>query len=147
IASAQIHGPVEVTAAVQHDRSEELRHIPPKPANPGHHEVPVYHIPHALLPKDPDPVLQTTAGTTGAPVTASNFDGLGIGVIGPGGSFIVNAAPPDTNGAVGSTQFVQWVNESFAVFDKVTGAVIYGPVPGNTLWTGFGGKCENNNDG
>jgi hypothetical protein len=42
---------------------------------------------------------------------------------------------------------VQWVNAQFAVFDKVTGAVVAGPNDGNTLWTGFGGGCETNNDG
>ncbi|HCC58512.1 MAG TPA: hypothetical protein DEQ47_14890, partial [Solibacterales bacterium] len=58
------------------------------------------------------------------------------------------AAPPDTNGAVGATQYVQWVNESFAVFNKSTGAIAAGfPKAGNTLWTGFGGGCETNNDG
>ena len=61
--------------------------------------------------------------------------------------FAPNAAPPDTNGAVGATQYVQWVNESFAVFDKSTGAIVYGPAGGNTLWSTFGGGCETNNDG
>ena len=62
--------------------------------------------------------------------------------------FTPNAAPPDTNGAVGATQYVQWVNESFAVFDKSTGAIAAGfPKAGNTLWSGFGGGCEANNDG
>jgi len=59
----------------------------------------------------------------------------------------VDTAPPDANGAVGDTQFVQWVNHAFAIFDKSTGAVLYGPIPRNTLWTGFGGPCEDNNDG
>src|SRR5260370_41221330 len=45
-------------------------------------------------------------------------------------------------------QYVQWVNESFAVFDKTTGVIATGfPKTGNTLWTGFGGGCEANNDG
>jgi hypothetical protein len=48
---------------------------------------------------------------------------------------------------VGATQYVQWVNESFAVFNKTTGALVHGPVAGNSLWTGFGGGCETNNDG
>ena len=62
--------------------------------------------------------------------------------------FAPNAAPPDTNGAVGATQYVQWVNESFAVFNKSTGAIAAGfPKAGNTLWSGFGGGCEANNDG
>jgi Immune inhibitor A-like, MAM domain len=59
----------------------------------------------------------------------------------------VTSAPPDTNGAVGATQYVQWVNTSFAVFNKTTGAVVFGPAAGNTLWQGFGGPCEANNDG
>jgi hypothetical protein len=72
-----------------------------------------------------------------------NFDGIGQGVFG----FSVTSAPPDTNGAVGATQFVQWVNTSFAVFDKNTGALVFGPAAGNTIWRGFGGACETSNDG
>lgn len=56
-------------------------------------------------------------------------------------------ATPDTNGAVGATQYLQWVNLQFEVFDKTTGALLYGPFYGNTLWTGFGGPCETSDDG
>ena len=59
----------------------------------------------------------------------------------------MNSAPSDSNGAVGKTQFVEWVNTSFAVFDKTTGVVLMGPTAGKTLWQGFGGGCETNNDG
>ena len=56
--------------------------------------------------------------------------------------------PPDTNGVVGDTQYVQTVNTSFAVFDKKDlTKVAYGPVPINSLWKGFGGGCEQENDG
>jgi len=48
---------------------------------------------------------------------------------------------------VGATQFVQWVNTAFAVFDKATKAPVYGPADGKTLWSGFGGPCESRNDG
>jgi hypothetical protein len=95
---------------------------------------------------EPDMVLQQTAPlapATHAPTASLNFEGLGSGSLG----FTPNAAPPDTNGAVGSTQFVQWVNESFAVFNKSTGALIAGPIAGNSLWSGFGGGCQTNNDG
>ena len=86
--------------------------------------------------------------TASAPATlGAGFDGVGVGFTGPDGTFTVDAAPPDTNGAVGDTQYVQWVNESFAVFDKTTNNVLKGPMPGNSLWQGFGGGCENNNDG
>src|SRR5262249_25291236 len=42
--------------------------------------------------------------------------------------------------------FMEIVNLAIAVFDK-SGTVVMGPVPTNTLWAGFGGGCETNNDG
>ena len=80
------------------------------------------------------------------PAPALNFDGVGNGFTGPNGTFTVNAAPPDTNGDVGPNHYVQIVNTDFAVFNK-TGTALYGPVPTNTLWSGFGGGCQTNNDG
>src|SRR5258708_1498779 len=57
-------------------------------------------------------------------------------------------APADPNGAVGETQFVQWVNNSIGVFNKDTGKLEPpSPLPGNYLWKNFGGNCEENNDG
>jgi hypothetical protein len=91
----------------------------------------------------PDGVVQ---GNTNKAISVSaglNFEGLGQGEYG----FSPDAAPPDTNASVGSTQVVEWVNESFAVFDKATGALTYGPAAGNTMWSGFGGGCATNNDG
>jgi len=81
-----------------------------------------------------------------AMATDLNFDGLGDGFSGPGGTFSVVAAPPDPTGDVGPDHFVQAVNSALAVFDK-TGVPLLGPVPLNTLWSGFGGDCELNNDG
>jgi len=40
--------------------------------------------------------------------------------------FIPGSNPPDTNGRVGAKQYVQWNNTSFAVFNKTTGALLYG---------------------
>ena len=77
------------------------------------------------------------------PAVGTSFEGLGAGQYG----FTVTSAPPDTNGAVGATQYVQWVNSSFAIFNKTTGALVAGPTAGNTLWSGFGGGCQTNNDG
>jgi len=42
--------------------------------------------------------------------------------------------------------YVQTVNTDFAVFNK-SGTPVYGPVPINTLWSGFGGELQANNDG
>jgi hypothetical protein len=100
-------------------------------------------LPLQMAPSQTDPVLQTSAGPLVATTAGLNFDGIGQGAYG----YTVSSAPPDTNGAVGATQFMQWVNTSFAVFDKSTGALVYGPAAGNTFWTGFGGACETSNSG
>jgi len=67
-------------------------------------------------------------------------------------SYSVLYAPPDTNGSVGRTisgtgYYVQWVNVAFGVFNKATGALVYGPANGNTIWSGFAGRCATDNDG
>jgi hypothetical protein len=96
--------------------------------------------------------VQTRIGSAAAPSTSSNFDGVGNGFTGPQGTFTVNAAPPDPNGAVGPHDYVQTVNTDFAIFNKdasrgTVGSVRYGPVAINTLWSGFGGLCQTDNDG
>ena len=86
--------------------------------------------------------MQTSAPAAAAPATSTNFDGIGQGFTGPSGTFTVNSAPPDTNGAVGPNHYIQIVNTDFAIFNK-NGTVQFGPVPINTLWSGFGGFCQN----
>lgn len=74
----------------------------------------------------------------------THFQGLGLGL----GSYLPHVVPPDANGAVGLSQYVQWVNNDFVVIDKKSGQVLPGyPMPGNVLWKGFGGLCESENDG
>ena len=94
-----------------------------------------------------DAALQSGVSAAAATTAGLGFDGVGQGFVGPQGTFTVNAAPPDTNGAVGTTQYVQTVNTALAVFDKATGAVLYGPVPINTLFQPLGGRCASDNDG
>ncbi len=142
--------PVEVKKPEKHDVSTALRDIPPAAVElgPPREHKPLHPIPrkkkHAIQ-QAPD--IQTAAGTVVATTSGFNANGVGLGFTGPQGSYTVGTAPPDPNVSVGVTQYVQWVNTSFAVFDKGTGNPIYGPVAGNTLWTGFGGACEANNDG
>ena len=129
-----------------HDISPPLFAIPPAPRRTGQrirdHEL----LPRPTNPNRKDAALQTQAPTALAPATTFNFDGVGNGFSGPQGTFTVNSAPPDTNGDVGPNHYVQIVNSDFAVFNK-SGTVLYGPVPINTLWSGFGGGCQTNNDG
>jgi hypothetical protein len=80
------------------------------------------------------------------PAPIANFNAVGNGFSGPSGTFTVSSAPPDPDGAVGPNHFVNLVNTDFAVFNK-SGVPIFGPVATNTLWSGFGGGCETNNDG
>src|SRR5579872_3046547 len=124
----------EVSPAVKHDVSPPLRGIPSAP----HHTAlppdrPLRPVPQSVLQNNaPDPVVQSSPSPLVGAIGVLNFAGVGNGDYG----FTPDAAPPDTNGAVGATQYVQWVNESFAVFNKATGAIVNGfPKTGNTLWT------------
>ena len=136
-------GLVEHNGAVQQDISPPLRDIPDVGRKKTGPDNPLRLIPRKFLNQH-DPVVQTSTATYVATTSGLNFAGVGNGDY----LFVPNAAPPDTTGAVGATQYVQWVNESFAVFDKATGAIAPGfPKAGNTLWSGFGGGCQTNNDG
>jgi hypothetical protein len=143
-----VHGPPEVTTEVHHDVSPPLRNIPPSADTRPQREIFIGPLhPGGPLSNSLDPVIQSSAGASVATTPGLGFDGVGNGFVGPQGSFTVKVAPPDTNGAVGASQYVQFVNTSFAVFDKSTGATLYGPAAGSTLWSGFGGPCETTNDG
>ncbi len=152
ISSAGAHastgvGPAEVSAAVHHDVSPPLRDIPSRtPVYKGSPDRPLRLIgPDSTVTQSPG-ALQTTVGPRVATTNGLNFNGIGDTSNTPLNP--CNCAPPDTEGAVGATQYVQWVNTAFAVYDKTTGAIANGfPKAGNTLWSGFGGGCETNNDG
>jgi hypothetical protein len=68
---------------------------------------------------------------TGNFVNVLNFNGVGNGTY----------AYPDSNGAAGATQYVQWTNTRYAVYSKSTGKLISGPTAANKLWTNLGGQC------
>lgn len=144
--TAQVAGPpaMEVSAAVQYDVSGPLRDMTPSRRASGEHaERPLRRV-QINGPEVEDAVVQSAPGPAASTQPGLNFAGVGNGDYG----FAPDAAPPDTNGVVGATQYVQWVNESFAVFDKATGAIAPGfPKRGNTVWAGFGGGCETNDDG
>jgi hypothetical protein len=134
---------------VHQDISLPLRAMPPVLSKGGVEEAePVRRVrPEKITPYRADPVLQSGVTTALSATTSLNILGVGAGFVGPQGHFQVTVQPPDPNGAAGETQYVQWVNLTFAIFDKTTGAVLYGPVLGNTLWQGFGGPCEAYNNG
>src|SRR3989442_709012 len=137
-----------VEAEVAHDTSPPLWLIPPAPRREGQrvHRVLPLPRPHPGSPTPAPPFLPGSAPAPFIPATNVSFDGVGQGFTGPGGTFTVASAPPDTVGDVGPNHYVQVVNTDFAIFNK-TGAPIFGPVPTNTLCNGFGGGCQSNNDG
>jgi hypothetical protein len=125
------------------ETSLPLRQIPPVHPRIGREVVPLRAVPRPTSAPQPDPVVQSSAQALVGTSISTNFEGLGAGF--PG--FNMQAAPPDTNGAVGDTQYVQWVNLSYAVFDK-SGNSRSNPIEGNTLWQGSGlTACATTNDG
>ncbi len=146
---------VIVNAAVKHDVSPPLSSITP---------VHTAETEQSMAPQRPLPQIQqgapnglqdnvqNTSSSVAPPLPSNSFDGVGNGFSGPQGTFDAPYVPPDTNGAVGPQDYVQTVNAHFAIFNKDTsrgavGSVRYGPVQINTVWSGFGGLCEADNNG
>jgi Big-like domain-containing protein/immune inhibitor InhA-like protein len=133
------------------DVSAPLREIKPIPPDwwelTGKNKHPVLPLPHHHGDADLDLVKDAARQPALGPqlnVSATpglSFDGVGVP------SYTPSGAPPDTVGAAGATQYVQWVNTAFAVYNKTTGALVYGPANGNTLWSGFGDRCATDNSG
>ena len=136
-----------VSRSVNNDVSPPLRSL--QPAQPVHQLTGVR--PLRLIPR-PQSVGQTAAVQSSQspssliPALSLDFDGVGNGFSGPTGTFTVDSAPSDANGAVGLNHFFETVNRDFAICDK-SGSAVLGPVPINILWAGFGGGCQSNNDG
>ncbi len=145
---AQHNGVTSVTS-MKNDVSPALRDQPPWPVMAKESEKDANanpKIPHKHVDV-PDPVVQNARISALALLSPSipspirNFDGIPFPGVG------CNCAPPDTNGAVGATQYVQSVNIGLQVFDKATGNSVLGPVSVGSLWAGFGGVCETSGDG
>src|ERR1051326_2049044 len=140
-------GPVQNLRGVEAVRSGTLRDIPPIEPSLGPVSVHPEPIPPPLPTKsgELEGPRQTELGPlASAPSpTGLSFEGIGEGFHG----FIIGSNPPDVEGRVGATQYVQWNNTAFAVFNKTTGALEYGPAAGNTLFQALGGACAAHNDG
>jgi len=97
-------------------------------------------------------VEQRSQGSRPAVPLLASFDGLGAGFSGPQG-VASGRNPSDNSLAVGPDYIVEIVNSRMAVYSKqgamfdTTGKVLYGAVPTNSLFQGFGGRCEAQNNG
>ena len=105
--------------------------------------LPTWHARHSLAASATNrgsapATVEAPAATTSMPSPSLSFEGITNQ-----GPYV----PGDPNGAVGPQHYVQTVNMHFAVYTKTTGALLFGPVAINTLWTGFGAPCETQNNG
>lgn len=143
--SASLPAGMSLTTAVRHDTSRPLRELVNAPTvSPGHITFePKRKPPQTESPNASDPVQQKTATIPARAKVVHNYTGLGVDFAG----YNPNAIPPDTVGAVGMKQYVQWVNSQFLIIDKATGAKVLGPANGNKIWQDFGGECQKQNDG
>src|SRR6266498_2578543 len=102
---------------------------------------------HGPPPDVRDPVVQRQKGSGPLSAPIQSFDGICL-PFGPpcAQQSSCSCLPPDTNGEVGGTQYVQMVNTDFAVYSK-TGAVLRTATPINELWANTNGECQTHNDG
>lgn len=97
-------------------------------------------------------VEQLTHGDRPEARLVASFEGLGYGFEGPQGQARFRN-PSDNSLAVGPNHIVATVNSRMAIYTKKgevygeTGRPLYGPVNTNNVFRGFGGPCEEINNG
>lgn len=159
---------IEIRSSVKNDTSQTLQSLKSslsKIRRPLERRVypPPQINPKRLSPKFRQSKIDSALQLKGGPVVPitiiASVDGLGRDLPDSNGlPMPIASLPPDTNGSVGETQFVQTVNAYFAVFDKkdLLGSgtksttpvrPVFGWAPINVIWRGFGGACEESNDG
>jgi hypothetical protein len=146
----------EISEPVHRDRSRALREMfdrgaRPEAARGGRDFEPGRPEPIGNVnPSGVDPLVERSMGSP------STFGEPKAGTVGTPVDPSFRVAPPDTTGDVGPNHYVQWVNLRFAVYtltrdltNQITGFNLVAGFPknGNTVWQGFGGRCESDNDG
>jgi hypothetical protein len=151
LASATISGTFgpHVSQGLYQGVSPDVSSLPVLPVLPGrlHTRDNESLRPGGAAPGTKDPVVQKKKGAGPISAPIQNFDGICL----PFGPPCAQASscsclPPDTNGEVGPTQYVQIVNTDFAVYSK-SGAVLRTATPVNQLWANASGECKTHNDG
>ena len=140
---------MKVIPAVHSDLSPPLRDQPVVWPQAGQKREPHVNPRIPIRHHDrPDPVIQSSFGqqlmtTLAIPVPIRQWAGIGEGDCGDP----CEGPPPDTNGAVGKTQYVEMVNQGLQVFDKRTGTTLLDAIPIESIWRGFGGPCSIHGEG
>jgi hypothetical protein len=139
--AAKQNGGFTVIQSYHNDVSPALRDMPARPVQVRQEREAAENPPIPNDHKDSSDMIVQKGMLLGQlapsiPAPILNFAGIPYPGVG------CNCAPPDTNGEVGATQYVQMVNTGYQVFDKATGASVFGPASIESVWTGFGGACE-----
>jgi hypothetical protein len=142
LAAADVASSPHVIPEVKHDASAPLRQMARKALPVKGFEKPERRPPAGFFHQAPgiDTVVQDEYLPNVTTTTHLNFDGTTS--VEAGGVEV-----PDTNGSVGTKQYVEITNFTFEVFSKKDGNVILAATPVNTIWQGFGGLCEQVNGG
>jgi hypothetical protein len=129
--------------------SPALRDLPPSlPGTiiqPESAEPESYPVRAPRSPSVADPVVQRTPGTKTMPA-ATSFDGLqnqdNATLLG------ASARPPDSEGDVGPTQYVEWINLVMRVYNK-SGTPLTAPAAGNSIFSNLPATslCRTTNNG
>jgi len=148
-----------INTSIKNDTSPPLKSLPMIRVPAELRQIPLPRLnPNRMAAVFTRPVLDRVAQSKEGPAVliklVASIDGLGREF--PdihGHPMKITTMPPDANGAVGDTQYVQIVNTFFVVFDKAdlikagvksTKPVIpvLGWAPISIIWQGFGGECE-----
>jgi uncharacterized repeat protein (TIGR01451 family) len=138
------HGkPTELSMKRAGSTSIDLRNLPPgkvtkhERIEPEPPEIEPIELPGSI----PPPRVPITAPSAPAPSSSASFLGLDFANWGAG-------HPPDTNGDVGPTYFIETVNTSIGIYDKSTGTRVAAFTFNSLMHEGeFGNLCDTSNDG
>ncbi len=143
--------PLGTDAILPAEYNGDVRDLPPEyaPRDYFHHwnefERPWPQRPPPAATQAPSPPPPVRYGPMPSPI--QNFAGLAFNTSVTGGQAGAGW-PPDTNGDVGPTYYIQAVNDAWGIFDKTTGALVAAFIE-NQLWSGAGTgtACDNSNQG
>lgn len=133
--------------ALRDENARAGRLAPPKLGEINNHQIPVKLRDNATRSSSNDGVQVNSGFSPQLNAPSVNISTEGYGNDDNASLFGFRITPPDTNGDIGLTHYVQYVNLGWMVFDKATGNPAGGPFAGNSFWQGFGGVCETENAG
>ena len=89
-------------------------------------------------PGTPDEAVQRTPAPGTTPGPLATFEGIGD---------VWRVIPPDIEGDIGPNDYVEWVNLSYAVYNR-SGGLLLGPIEGRSLFSALpSGPCKTYNRG